>query len=55
MTAVVKHGNDSVSSTSVAGVSEEYLDIKGVELEQGEISSIRISCPGRRCAWWGIM
>jgi putative ABC transport system permease protein len=24
-----------VSSTSVAGVSEEYLDIKGVELEQG--------------------
>ena len=35
MTAVVKHGNDSVSSTSVAGVSEEYLDIKGVELEQG--------------------
>ncbi len=32
---VVKHGNDSMSSTSVAGVSEEYLDIKGVELEQG--------------------
>lgn len=32
---VVKHGSDSMSATSVAGVSEEYLDIKGFELAQG--------------------
>lgn len=32
---VVKHGNDSMSSTSVTGVSEEYLDIKDYDLIQG--------------------
>ncbi len=31
----VKHGSDTMSATSVAGVSEEYLDIKAYELEQG--------------------
>lgn len=32
---VVKHGSDSMSGTSVAGVSEEYLDIKDFDLELG--------------------
>ena len=31
----VKHGSDSMSSTSVAGVSEDYLDIKDYDLIQG--------------------
>ena len=31
----VKHGNDSMTSTSVAGVSEAYLSIKGWELQYG--------------------
>lgn len=31
----VKHGNDSMSGTSIAGVSEDYLDIKDWELEYG--------------------
>lgn len=35
VSTVVKHGNDSLSSTSVGGYSEEYLDIKGYELETG--------------------
>lgn len=35
VSTVVKHGNDSMSSTSVTGVSEEYLDIKDFDLEQG--------------------
>ena len=32
---VVKHGSDSMSSTTVMGVSEEYLDIKDYDLAQG--------------------
>lgn len=35
VSTVVKHGSDSMSSTSIMGVSEEYLDIKGFELAQG--------------------
>lgn len=35
VSTVVKHGNDSLSSTSVGGYSEEYLDVKGYELESG--------------------
>lgn len=35
VSTVVKHGNDSMSSTSVTGVSEEYLDIKDYDLIQG--------------------
>lgn len=31
----VKHSNDTMSSTSVTGVSEDYLDIKGYDLMQG--------------------
>ena len=31
----VKHSNDTMSSTSVTGVSEDYLDIKGYDLTQG--------------------
>lgn len=35
VSTVVKHNNDSMSSTSVLGVSEEYLTIKGYSLETG--------------------
>lgn len=35
VSTVVKHNNDSMSSTSVSGVSEEYLTIKGFDLEAG--------------------
>lgn len=35
VSTVVKHNNDSMSSTSVSGVSEEYLNIKGFDLEAG--------------------
>ncbi len=35
VSTVVKHGSDSLSSTSVGGYSEEYLDVKGYELESG--------------------
>ena len=35
VSTVVKHGSDSMSSTNVMGVSEEYLDIKGYDLAQG--------------------
>ena len=35
VSTVVKHRNDSMSSTSVFGVSEEYLPIKNYELELG--------------------
>lgn len=31
----VKHGNDSMSRTSISGVSEDYLDIKDWELDYG--------------------
>ena len=48
VSTVVKHGSDSMSSTGVTGVSEEYLDIKGYDLA---ISSIRTSCPDRKCVW----
>lgn len=33
--ATLKRGNDTLSSTSVGGYSEEYLDLKGYRLEQG--------------------
>ncbi|MCI8516001.1 MAG: FtsX-like permease family protein [Hungatella sp.] len=35
VSTVVKHGSDSMSSTAVTGVSEEYLDIKDYDLVQG--------------------
>ena len=35
ISTTVKHGNDSLESTSVAGCSEQYLDIMGYELETG--------------------
>lgn len=35
VSTVVKHGNDSMSSTSVSGVSEDYLNIKDYDLVQG--------------------
>lgn len=35
VSTVVKHNNDSMSSTSVSGVSEEYLNIKSFDLEAG--------------------
>lgn len=31
----VKHGSDTMDSTSVGGYSEEYIDIKGYEIEYG--------------------
>lgn len=33
--ATVKHGSDSMSSTSVGGYGEEYIDIKGYEIAYG--------------------
>lgn len=33
--ATLKRGNDTLSATSVGGYSEEYLDLKGYQLEQG--------------------
>lgn len=35
VSAVVKHGNDSLEATNVGGYSEDYLAITGYELEQG--------------------
>lgn len=35
VSTVVKHGSDNLSSTNVGGYSEEYLDLKGYELETG--------------------
>ncbi len=35
VSANVKHGSDSMSSTSVGGYGEEYLDIKGYEMGYG--------------------
>lgn len=35
VSSTVKHGNDSMTSTSVAGVGEDYLKIKTWELEYG--------------------
>lgn len=35
VSTAVKHGSDSMSSTNVTGVSEEYLGIKDYDLEQG--------------------
>jgi putative ABC transport system permease protein len=35
VSGTVKHGNDSMTTTSVLGVSEDYLDIKTWELEYG--------------------
>lgn len=35
LNATIKKGNDTLSSTSIGGYSEEYLDIKGYELEAG--------------------
>ena len=43
-------GNESLTSTSVAGRSEQYLEIKDDELQQGRISPIRIFFPVRRSA-----
>jgi len=35
VSGTVKHGNDSMSNTSISGVSEEYLDIKDWDLQYG--------------------
>lgn len=35
VSGTVKHGNDSMSRTSISGVSEDYLDIKDWELDYG--------------------
>lgn len=35
VSGTVKHGNDSMSRTTISGVSEDYLDIKGWDLEYG--------------------
>lgn len=35
VSGTVKHGNDSMSRTSISGVSEDYLDIKDWDLEYG--------------------
>lgn len=35
LSATLKKGNDSLTATSVGGYSEEYLDLKGYELESG--------------------
>ncbi|HJB07843.1 MAG TPA: ABC transporter permease [Candidatus Enterocloster faecavium] len=35
ITTTVKHGDDSLDTTSVSGCSEQYLDIMGYELEMG--------------------
>ena len=35
VSAVVKHGNDSLDATNVGGYSEDYLDIRGYELAAG--------------------
>ena len=35
VSATVKHGSDTMDSTSVGGYGEEYLDIKGYDMEYG--------------------
>ena len=35
VSTVIKHGNDNLSTTSVGGYSEEYLDMMGYELAAG--------------------
>ena len=50
ISTTVKKGNESLTSTSVAGRSEQYLEIKDYELQQGRISPIRIFFPVRRSA-----
>ncbi|MBS5065202.1 MAG: ABC transporter permease [Hungatella hathewayi] len=35
VSTAVKHGNDTMSSTSVTGVSEDYLSIKDYQLQEG--------------------
>lgn len=35
LSSTVKRGNETMSSTSVGGYSEQYLDIKGYKLQQG--------------------
>lgn len=35
VSGTVKHGNDFMSRTTISGVSEDYLDIKGWDLEYG--------------------
>ena len=35
VSATVKHGSDTMSSTSLGGYGEEYIDIKGYEVEYG--------------------
>lgn len=35
LSSTVKHSNETMSSTSVGGYSEQYLDIKGYKLQQG--------------------
>lgn len=35
VSTTIKHGSDSLTSTSISGVSEEYLDIKDYELKLG--------------------
>ncbi len=35
ISGAIKHGNDSMTSTSITGVSESYLSIKGWELQYG--------------------
>ena len=35
----VKHGSDSLTSTSVTGVSEDYIDLEGYEIQTGRFIS----------------
>ena len=35
VSATIKHGSDTMSSTSIGGYGEEYIDIKGYEVEYG--------------------
>lgn len=40
----IKHGNDSMTSTSITGVSEAYLSIKGWELQYGDMTGRHKVC-----------
>ena len=53
MMGAVKIGSDSISTSTVTGVSEDYFDMKGYTMAQGRESGLRgHDTAGRRSAWW---
>ena len=52
MMGVVKIGSDSISTSSITGVSEDYFDLKGYTVARAGTGLCGHDGAEKRCAWW---